>query len=365
MSEPSRFPIRRVDDVVRPDWKRVRATMRVLASVVESETAEESEARFDQFMARAAKSLEHTETAVAATQALRDLGVIDRAETACLLESLYQPLQEEYEEADPGLRRIEEEIGALAVRRIRGNPDDPAAESAEEARLQHALARRMEELKAEFHRARGEDGFADLILNSPSEYLTLTVAGYDSLVDDKVPADQFATPPSDPRKVALISERIIGLAASETGRETLREWRALSATGDGTDPASDVTAVQNVRALGLISDAEAMELVHSFLDSAFSSAIDADRQCVRLRKAMEAIEVARGLENGATFERGTEPFEWRVLEQQLERRIDGIMACCLRRFGQHRMANILIERRADYYRIVNEGRGIGAWGVPG
>jgi hypothetical protein len=339
--------------------------MRVLTAVVEAETTEESEARFDQFMARAAKSLENTETAFAAAQALRDLDVIERAETACLLESLYQALQEEYEEADPALQRIQDEIGALATRRAEGTAADPAAENAEEARLQHALARRMEELKAEFHRARGEDAFADLIVSNPSEYLALTVAGYDSLVEHKVPADQCETPPPDPKKVALISERIIGLAASETGRETLRKWRALSATGDGTDPASDVVAVQNVRALGLISEPEAMELVHSFLDSAFSCAIDADRQCVRLRKAMEAIEAARGLESGGTFAEGTAPPEWKILEQQLERRIDGVMAGCLRRFGEHKMANLLIERREEFYRIVSEGKGIGAWGVPG
>ena len=39
------------------------------------------------------------------------------------------------------------------------------------------------------------------------------------------------------------------------------------------------------------------------------------------------------------------------------------MANCLRQFGEHRSANLLLENPAEYERLVNEVS-VGAWGAP-
>jgi len=332
--------------------------MRRLTAVAEAETVEEAEHRLDRLVDRVAMSSEDTEAAFAAAQALRDLGTFDLAEAACVFDLLYEAGEEDYEDADPELQRILKTVSEIGVR----TAGDLAGDL---SRLQQAVGRRMDQLRAEFHRARGEQVLADMIVGDDAEYRSLTLSGYDSLVSDKPGVDESLATEPNPKKVALISERILALAASETGRETYQEWGALADASDLGDPASDVAAIRSVRALGLVTDHEAMNLIHVFLDAAFGTAINADRQCASLRRAMEAIEHAHGLADGQSFPDGAAPFEWRALERQLERRADGVMACCLRRYGEHAMANLLVEQRAEYYRIVEEELGIGAWGAPG
>ena len=348
---------RRADSVVRPDWKRVRSAMRRLTSVVEAETIEEAERGLDRLIDRVTASPENTEAAFAAAQTLRDLGTIDLAEAACVFDLLYEADEEDYEDADPELQRILKTVSRAA-------PRSEAAAADDIKRFHQAVSRRMDELRSEFHRARGEHAIAALILRDEAEYHTLVATGYDSLVCDKPSADESLSVEPDPKKVAVLCERIIALAASETGRETYQQWEALVDASDLRDPASDVAAVRNVRTLGLVTEHEAMNLIHAFLDAAFVAAISADRPCAALRRAMEALEHAHGLAEGTSFPEGEAPFEWRVLESRLERRAEGVMACCLRRHGEHAMANLLVEHRAEYYRIVDE-LGIGAWGAPG
>jgi hypothetical protein len=73
----------------------------------------------------------------------------------------------------------------------------------------------------------------------------------------------------------------------------------------------------------------------------------------------EAIKAANG-----GMAAGAELFEYLALRKLVERRSDRIQATCLRRLGEHELANLLIEDRAEYERL-RVGALPGAWGGSG
>jgi len=163
----------------------------------------------------------------------------------------------------------------------------------------------------------------------------------------------------DPRNVALIAERILAYASLETWTEMIRQWSMIGDTSPTEDTASAVAAVQGLRSVGAVSEAEAAFLLDRFLYVTFLTACEADRECQRLYRSMESIERAHGVGVERPFTPGEEPFEWKLLDAQLDRRANRLAALWLRRYGEHRLANLILERPEEYERLVDEGM---SWG---
>ncbi len=349
---------------VRPPWKRVTAAMKSLAAIADAETQPESERRFEQFLDRAEKSGEYRDAAFAAAQALRDLDTLDAGEAAYLFQSLYDLGSDEYHDNDAELQRRLNELVDWTLHAGDAAKQGTAAAQAKwhEEQLHAAIARRMKELEAEFHRARGEFGLAEMLLDRPEAYGLLCAEGSLTLVDDKPPEAVDVQSDPDPRTVVRISERIVGLSATENSREAVREWHAFVDVMWNEGVPSGVAAVQTVRELGVITYEESLGLLDSIVSDVVLELRDVDRECARLTRAMTAIERTHGLSATQTFPEGTQPKEWLALQERLDLRWDGMMATHLRRFGEHRMANLLMENRVEYQRIVDEVS-VGAWGV--
>jgi hypothetical protein len=74
----------------------------------------------------------------------------------------------------------------------------------------------------------------------------------------------------------------------------------------------------------------------------------ADRQYVRLERKLDALDEAREDWEDPPEE---EPFESRMIEQQMRARWNGLLAVRLRRFGEHQMASLLVNDPVEYRRL--------------
>jgi hypothetical protein len=219
--------------------------------------------------------------------------------------------------------------------------------------------RRTGELKAEFHRARGEHRLATMAFERADAHLSFVTDGSIMLMEGKDGPNTPASFEPDPRLAALVAERLMGLAATEEVRDVYPAWNSFWAVQGRADPASAAAAVRSLRDLGVITFEESAGLIDEVVGSLARTYVESDRQCVRWQRKMEAIEAANG-----GMEEGAEPFEYLVLQKFVERRSDGIWATCLRRVGEHELANLLIEDRAEYERL-RDGALPGAWGGRG
>ena len=339
---------------VVPTVEEVRAAMALLNAAVEAESKEESAERFDDFLYHAERSGQFTEAAFAAVQALQDFGTIDRAEAACLFHELYDCRSERLEARDPAARRSLIAWGNAMTRDARAGEDAPAAAAAQELAYEGHLAD-CRAVEAEFHRVRGEEALAEMIVTRHADHAALCSDGEFSLVDDKGYSAPPLMWPAEPKTTAAIAERILSFAAIENVREARGRWEELHGGVPEEDTTSAIRAVQNLRQLALITESEAAHLIDSYLEWTWVLALGVDREHARLRRAQEAIEKAHGLGPTAGFPDGEEPFEWRVLEAQCDRRTAAIAAFWLRRYGEHRMARLIVEDRENYDRLVEEG----------
>ena len=343
--------------VIRPDPRRVELAKArlVVATLAESPTSAAD--RFDNLTERAGRSLEQMEATFRAVQALRDLGVIDQDEAAYLFNELFSVWEDVYDKHDPVTQQL---LSSYVDRMDRG-------ESTSEASIKKHLdkmLRRGRELESTFLRVRGELALSHMILENPEQYGHICVEGQMLLLrEDTFPENDDVSTEPDLKRVALITERILSLAATETGRETLRAWHAFAEAEMAGDAASGAAAVQRVRELGLISADEAVGLMDTVLGSVMSTAIEVDREGARLRRAIEAVRAQHGLDHNGCLPDGSEHPDWKYLDRQHERRANGVMANCLRRYGEHRSANLLLEKPDEYQRLVNEVS-VGAWGQP-
>jgi hypothetical protein len=351
------------DIVLRADPRRVDTAKALLVMVTVAESPARAEHRFERIMDRCGESLDFMEATFSAAQALRDLGTIDQAEAAYIFSSLYSAWEDQYEEND----RVIQKLLQGYVNRPSEEPPPQTEATDKDPRLEKLLdrmSRRKWELESSFHRVRGETSLSHMILENPGQYQELCVNGQFSLaIEDRFPPEDDATAEPDAKRVALITERIIALAATETGRETLRAWQEFAEAEMGGDAAAGAAAVQRVRELGLVSADEAVGLMDTVLGGVMSSAIEADRECARLRLAIDAVRERYGLDYEGRLSDGTVHPEWTFFDRQHERRANGVMAYWLRRYGEHRSANLLVENPAEYHRLVDEVS-VGAWGGP-
>ena len=342
------------DMVLAPEAADVATATRLLRNAVERESAEASDREIDHFLSRATESTELTEAAFAAIQTLRDLATLDHAEAAWLCGELFDGRLESYVDHDPTLRRAEKLHIDAYVRHARASGNQKAACLPVLEATEAAYHARESEAKAAFHRARGEERLAEMILADPEAYAELCAEGEFRLIDEKrlYPSPVMGT--ADPKKAALIAERILAYGSLEAP-EMFRQCSMINDTAPPEDAASAIAAVQNLRSLGAISEAEAAYLVDNSLAGTFMKAWGADRECVRLRREMEAIDRANAAPVRRWIGDGHEPFEWKVLNAEFERRATRLMAFWLRRYGEHRLANLVLERPDEYHQLVDEG----------
>ena len=200
-----------------------------------------------------------------------------------------------------------------------------------------------------------------MLLKQPEEYATLCAEGQISLIDDKPPADEapeLVNPPAAPQ---ALFERVLALSATETTHEWVPAWRALCAALRATDPRAAVAAIQSVRDLGGISFDESLVLIDMAIDSLVDDALAADREFHRLERAIDELNARQGIDEGDGAAEETRPLAWRVLQHRRSRRIEGITAVTLRKFGEHRLANLLTTKPEEYGRIRDE-IGVGGLG---
>lgn len=147
----------------------------------------------------ATRSLRNTNVFFAAVQMLRDLGTIDQAEAAYLLNELFDDLQwmaMDRQDPDPALAR--------AV--VQGVEPDLILAAMHEEELVIAAA---------WYRERGDEDLADMVLDRPRDHDQLCAEGHFSLIDEKpsreAPAPHAETATSAPR----FAERVLALLAAE------------------------------------------------------------------------------------------------------------------------------------------------------
>lgn len=317
------------------DLDLIATAMRRLEAAARASTAEEVDQRLDRFIVRGARSPERLDAAFAATQTLRDLELINADEAAYVLSEL---------------------CSAYVERTSKSNPLGKVPETeAEVTRLLDLSRRRDEAVMAALLRERGEVALADMLLNNADAYGTLCAEGEISLMMDIPDGESGPVSVKDPKQMAAVSERILGSLSSEMGAGWYDAWRAMTSAINDGGSASAVPAVQNLRDLGAISFEESLALIDMMVDSEVVEALEADREARRLAHAIESLEAR--LKESPPADGDTDPrvAEREHLSRMSMRRYDRWQAVCLRRHGEHRMANLLIADPAQYDRIRDEG----------
>ena len=319
---------------VDPD--RLAKAVRRLTAAVNAKSSEAADSRLDRFALNAIRSPRNTDAAFAAVQTLRDLETIDRAEAAYLFGQLIEyRIDRERETRDPALERAIE--------------DDVEYELIMAAMRDRELAR-----AAAFHRERGEDELAEMLVQQPDEYGSLCAEGQLSLIDEKPLAENEAEPKNPPADAKPLFERVLALASTESGKEWMPAWLALTKEMRDAEPAAAVAVVQSVRDIGAISFDESLVLIDMAIGSLVDEALEADREYHRLERAIAECNRQHGIDEGDGAADETRPLEWRVLYQRRFRRADGITAIVLRRFGEHRLANLAATKPDEYARLRDE-----------
>ena len=356
MSKPGPDPmlIPSLDVVASPPWGTVRGAMKMLRAVTEARTEKDAESRLERVLARAEKSAGFTNAAYVAAQVLRDADVLDRAEAIYLFTTLYDLWEEEYSETDAQYQ--------ACLQRYVAHETTPGHAAGQELTIDD-LQRELREIgttfEARFHRARGEVALAQLLLRDTAVVRDLAAVGEVSLVIDAGTADGAIPDQPDRARVGVICERIAALAAAETTRETLAMHHALYAELRGTDVASGMAAVRALREVGLVSFNESIGLLSDVLDPLVLAEIDADRECRRLQLRMDELKTAARLAGPVDEAIAEDPDLW----ARYEARTRVLLAMCLRRFGEHEAATLLIEQRDEFERCESE-ISVGAWGGP-
>lgn len=324
------------------DQKRMAWAARRLTAAANAKTSEVADRRIFRLCSWATRSALNMDAAFAAVQMLRDLEAVDRAEAAYLFAELFDSiLMKEMDDHEPDpdmVRAIEAGVELELI---------SAASSDRE------LAR-----TAAFHRDRGEEELADMLLHQPEAYGELRADGELSLINDKPSSEHAADPATPPSTSAstprLLSEHVLALSATENMRDWLVAWRALCDSLRQADPPSAVAAIQGVRDIGGISFNESLILIDMAIDPVVDEALAADREYHRLQRAIDEFNRVHGIDEGDGADDEARPLGWQILQHRRNRRIDGITSVVLRRFGEHRLANLLSTKPEEYARIRDE-----------
>jgi hypothetical protein len=269
----------------------------------------------------------------AAVQMLRDLETIDRAEAAYLFASLIDhTLWGEMDEPDPGLEKAVKE--------------DVEIELIFAAMTDQEMAR-----TAAFHRDRGEEELAEMFVKETDAYNTLCAEGQISLIEDRPERDHVEPKDGAAAPALDLSERVLALSAAETPREWVPAWHAMIDVFRTVAPEAAVAAIQGLRTVGGISFNEALVLIDMAIDPILDGVLAYDREYRRLMRALEEFTRKHAINEGDGAPDAARPIGWQSLERRRYRRIEGLTAGILREFGEHKLANLIINDPEEYGRI--------------
>src|SRR5258708_17650798 len=262
--------------VVDPKW--MRKVARRLTSAVGARYGNLTDIRLDRIWQWASRSSRNIEAAFAAAQMLRDLETIDRAEAAYLFSVLYD--------------------------RYRRKENDDLYEAAGEAfldgveiELVRAAERAARRTTADvFYRERGEEELADLVLHERTLYGQLCADGEHSLFEGKPKSKAEMGPPELPAPPCDLAERIVALAATESGRDRVPARAAAYEAVGQADPAATVAAIQSVRAIGGITFDESVGLLEAAIEPIVGAELESDREYHRLQRAVEEFNRRHGID---------------------------------------------------------------------
>jgi hypothetical protein len=343
------------DIISQPRWSTVRAAMKLLTGVADARTTKRAQRRFDQLVTHAEKSIAFTNATYVAAQVLRDMDVLSRKEATYVFRELFDLRYDEYSDNDP---YFQAHLNAFA--KGVGERRSAANSTARLDRLNREMRARGGVLEARFHRARGEGWLAELVLRDPDAAMKLATAGECSLTVEKLDTDEDGIGEPNPAVVALVCEHITAVAAAETTVETVDRYDALIDARRKADVASGMAAVRQLRDIGLLSFTESIRLLSDVLDPLVYVEIDADRECARLQAKIDELSGGRG----RASRRRTMPEKARRIERRLGKRLLArkglLLAMCLRRFGEHEAATLLIENPKEFERLEGE-ISLGKW----
>ena len=335
---------------VRATAASVNTAFGLVMRIVNACDTDEAYMRLDNFVRRAEKSTEKCEAAFAAVQAARDLGAIDDAEAAWLFREValvaVRPLEWEDSEI-ANLTNAYRELLRQAPRDERGIPVPPEDELEE---IERGRDRCRAPFMAAYHRERGESALATLIVESLDEYGEQCESGESSLMLYQLELPPWLLSSPDPERVAYFEGRIARFAKAKNKRECDAAMDMLRRGIERPDIVSAVTAVQRARDSGTIPKELAVVLMEAFLHAAVWDALECDRPYVQLQRSLRAVnDVAECIHDTK---------KWRAIASERQRaitarvttrfygateRVSRLRACWLRRFGEHELANTLLD----------------------
>jgi hypothetical protein len=271
-------------------------------------------------------------------QRLRDLGEIEIEEGIFLFDQIYQSRETRLLDCDA---EREETIRAFEA------ASDNAGDSDErERRLRDHTDRRFREVRAAFHRARGELTLAALSEGDEGSYLERYWRGQEWLIFDKpfeCPAGDLSAEASEVRRV---TEQLIGYSAAEGLRDQLQRMLVYGKTASEVSYGSSLAAIQEAREMKLIDAVQAATLIDEVVGERVGQLADGDRMSMRLARMAEE-QRAQGVEVASSV--GHE-----ALQKQIDERVRRMMTVELRRIGEQWMADLLPHDPGGYERMCHE-----------
>jgi hypothetical protein len=313
------------------DPRLVRTIVRRLCAALETPDRRNASRRIDRVMRQALRSEAHLEATFAAVQSLRDFGTINGDEAAYLFNDLLDlRLWARSGDRDPAIGRL---VGEF--------PDHVEL-------VEAALADQDTVYSADFYRSRGEEKLAKLIERDLDRYHKTVAEGQVAIY---FPMDEAAAAPEEARSndSSTVVERIIARAAMEEDRGSVGTWRSLIGAIWQVTPEASVRGVREAREIGAIDFEESVLLIHIVIEFQVMDEARADREYQRLERMRDEVADRLAIDLEHPIEQP--PFEYLAADQALRRRWRGIFASVLRHYGEHQIANLLLDDPAEYDRI--------------
>jgi hypothetical protein len=121
-------------------------------------------------------------------------------------------------------------------------------------------------------------------------------------------------------------------------------------------PGPWIAAARTLSERLIISEDTFYYFVEKFNECLILAASDTDPELMRIRDAMTEIEDARGLREDETWLVNEAPEDWRVLNDEWDRRADAIINDALRELGHSDVATLREGDFAEYERRTTKGQ---------
>jgi len=288
------------------------------------------------------RSTLHTEALFVAARTLRNDGVLSAGDAAYLFRESFTK--------SANLPALDEVFSDTRYSEDTFCPDSVSRELAREV--------------ADYHRARGEERIADLVVRSPNTWFDLCDAGRFSLtvMRPEVPGHVPIEP--DPVRVAFFRDRMTAFAASEESRSP-EIWFTPGKRVTIDDVASGIGAARALRESGIVRSWVATFFIDTFIEGGLSDLFDDEPVWVRLCKLQSA---PKPKDAAGRYEAAEPPYRrvdeclgwsrkaWVLLSDaysRMQNRAPALKAKWLERFGEPELAAMLLEQPTLYHRWVS------------